>query len=42
MPQLQKRSLPDEAATSDAASIQRRRWQRDKKRVIVDQVELRS
>jgi hypothetical protein len=41
MPELQKRSLPDEAAASDAASIQRRRWQRDGKSAIVDQVELR-
>jgi hypothetical protein len=41
MPELQKQSLPDEAATSDAASIQRRRWQRDGKSAIGDQVELR-
>jgi class 3 adenylate cyclase len=33
--------MPDEAATFDAASIQPRRWQRDGKSAIVDQVELR-
>jgi len=41
MPELQKRPLPVEVATSDTASIQRRRWQRDEKNAIVDQVEPR-
>jgi class 3 adenylate cyclase/tetratricopeptide (TPR) repeat protein len=41
MPELQKQSLPDGAATSDAALIQPRRWQRDGKRAIVHQAELR-
>src|SRR5215468_10784731 len=42
MPQLQKRSLPDEALTSDAALPERCRWQPDGCSGIVNQVELRS